>query len=335
MNDTAFEFHFLPNDTPSLPVRLWRELKAQYKEFSANPSEYVKASMANDAIGRKRTKLLLFGTSIAALSLISFLGITLVLYIWAVNEAEANAALTEERVEITMIDPGQIPKIEMPKKAERAGGGGGGGRNEPRPPSRGVLPKASLTPPIVAPSTHPPIIQKPSLPVAPTIQMQPELLPPQQKDLPIGLPTGVVGLPSDGPGSGKGIGTGKGGGVGSGDGTGLGPGRGFNTGGGDPNLGGGDGGPNSPLTAKLQILNRPRPNYTEEGRKNKIQGVVVIEAVFRADGRITSPRVVRGLGYGLDEKAIEAVMQIRFRPAERSGNPVDYKTKVTVSFQLL
>jgi len=146
------------------------------------------------------------------------------------------------------------------------------------------------------------------MPVAPTIQVNPQLIPPQNPNLPIGLPTGQVGPPSDGPGSGKGIGSGKGGGVGSGDGTGFGPGHGKGTGGGDYSEGGGDG-DSSPPTVKLQILNNPKPEYTEEARKNKITGIVVVEATLKADGRIIGPHVIRGLGYGLDEKAIEAVMK--------------------------
>src|SRR5262249_48306464 len=111
-------------------------------------------------------------------------------------------------------------------------------------------------------------------------------------------------------------------------------GHGKGTGGGDYSEGGGDG-DNGPITSKMSVLFQPRPDYTEEARKNKITGTVVVEAVFRADGKISGARVVKGLGYGLDEKAIEAVMKIQFRPAERNGKPTDLRQRVRVSFQLL
>ena len=333
MNDTM-NLHFLIDPPPSLPVRLWRELRIQTKEFTANPGGYVKSSVANDAIGRKRTRLLFFGMIIGIIViggsvLFSFA------YWWLTHKNVVLAASNPsgELSQLTMIDT-DIPKIELAKKDKRAGGGGGGGKNEQTPASKGRLPKASLTDPIVAPTSHPPVIEHPSLPVAPTIQVNPSMIPPQNPNLPIGLPTGVVGPASDGPGSGGGIGSGKGGGIGSGDGTGLGPGHGKGTGGGDYSEGGGDG-DSSPLTAKVQILTKPRPDYTEEARKNKITGSVIVEAVFRADGKVSGPRVVRGLGYGLDEKAIEAVMRIQFRPAERSGRPVDLRQKISVTFSLL
>ncbi|HZS46026.1 MAG TPA: TonB family protein [Blastocatellia bacterium] len=333
MND-ARELRFLVEQPPSLPVRLWRELKIQTREFSANPGGYVRSSMANDAIGRKRTKSLMFGLSIGFIIIGGFVGFSFAL--WWLNHHGLDAKADTKKddlTQLTMVDT-DVPKIDLPKKDKRAGGGGGGGKNEPTPASKGRLPKASLTDPIVAPTTHPSPIEHPSLPVAPTIQVNPQLIPPQNPNMPIGLPTGVVGPPSDGPGSGGGIGSGKGGGIGPGDGTGYGPGHGKGTGGGEYSEGGGDG-DSGPITSKLQLLSNPRPDYTEEARKNKITGTVLVEATFRADGKIAGARVVRGLGYGLDEKAIEAVMKISFRPAERNGKPVSIKQNIKVSFTLL
>lgn len=163
------------------------------------------------------------------------------------------------------------------------------------------------------------------------MQVDPRLVPKQPDNMQLGLLNGIEGPPSSGPGKGGGIGTGSGGGVGSGSGTGLGPGRGWNTGGGDPSLGGGSG----IGVTKPQILSQPRPSYTEEARTNKIEGTVMIDAIFGADGRIRAVHVIRGLGYGLDEKAIEAALQIKFRPATRQGMPIDLRYRIEVSFTIL
>ena len=88
----------------------------------------------------------------------------------------------------------------------------------------------------------------------------------------------------------------------------------------------------TPPTVPVQILNKPMPEYTPEARKNHITGVVMVEATFKADGHIADIVVVKGLGYGLDEKAIEAFLKTQFRPAESNGRPVDFRTKIAVTF---
>jgi protein TonB len=191
-----------------------------------------------------------------------------------------------------------------------------------------------MTETIVAASTHKLPTEHPDLPVIPTVMVQSGVIQPPQ-NLQFGLPNGREGIPSDGPGNGPGIGTGDGPGAGSGRGRGVGPGQGWNIGNGPPQIGGDPNDHLGPLTSKLVLLNSPRPDYTEEARREKIQGQIIVEAMFRSDGTISSIRVVRGLGYGLDEKAIEAVSKIRFRPAERQNRPVDVRQKITVTFQLL
>jgi TonB family protein len=151
---------------------------------------------------------------------------------------------------------------------------------------------------------------------------------------PIGDLAGLPSLPSSGPGTGAGIGRGAGTGVGGGDGGGVGPGRGGNAGGGNIGLGGGGG--VQPMTANLRptILYKEKAKYTEEARQNKIQGTVVLNVVFTADGRIISIRVVRGLPDGLTEKAIEAAQKIRFNPAVKNGAPVSVRGNLEFSFNL-
>ena len=205
-----------------------------------------------------------------------------------------------------------------------SGGGGGGGLKAPKPPSRGRLPKPSnkqLTPP--TPRIRNP---RPLLPVEPTV-IVPQLAQLPAIDLPdYGDPLGIPGPPSPGPGSGGGIGTGTGTGVGPGEGAGVGPGKGGGIGGGVFRVGGGV----TPPT----VLSRIEPVYSEEARKAKYQGVVVLSAIVRKDGSIEILKVVRSLGLGLDENAIRALKGWRFRPGMKGGKPVDVALNIEVNFSL-
>ncbi len=82
------------------------------------------------------------------------------------------------------------------------------------------------------------------------------------------------------------------------------------------------------------ILSKPLPSYTDEGRKRHIEGEVQLEVVFMASGHIRILRVLRGLGYGLDEAAIAAAQKIQFVPAKRGGQPVDAEARIRMVFQL-
>jgi TonB family protein len=130
------------------------------------------------------------------------------------------------------------------------------------------------------------------------------------------------------------MGDGKGGGMGPGDGRGYGPGTGFNTGGGDPRLGGGSGGPATNVDQRPIPLNSPQPRYTEDARKNKIQGTVTARVLIGADGVVKRVTILRGLPDGLDEQAIQAAYQLRFKPAMKSGQPVAYQMSVVIEFNL-
>src|SRR5216683_6529974 len=81
-------------------------------------------------------------------------------------------------------------------------------------------------------------------------------------------------------------------------------------------------------TTPVDILEKPRPEYTAEGRSLKIEGDVVLEMVFLANGTVQVNRVVSGLGHGLDEAATRAAKQIKFKPARREGQPVDFPARV-------
>jgi TonB family protein len=87
-------------------------------------------------------------------------------------------------------------------------------------------------------------------------------------------------------------------------------------------------------TKPVVILSIPRPVYTAEGRANKIQGVVLLEVVFTTSGEVKVQRVIKGLGYGLDQAAAKAARQIQYRPATRDGRPVDFDAIARIVFEL-
>jgi TonB family protein len=87
-------------------------------------------------------------------------------------------------------------------------------------------------------------------------------------------------------------------------------------------------------TTPVEITFKPNPVYTDEARSMKLQGEVLLEVGFSADGTLHVNRVVRGLGHGLDEAAVAAANKIRFKPALRSGQPIDSTAVVHVTFQL-
>jgi TonB family protein len=227
-----------------------------------------------------------------------------------------------ENVQVVDISP-YLPQLAPSSK--KAGGGGGGGDRSPTPPSKGALPKFSMeqfTPPM-AKLPNP----EPKLPMQPTLVGPPEIKLPQIASNLWGDPTGVNGPPSNGPGSGGGIGTGSGGGIGSGSGGGLGPGSGGGVGGGAFAVGG-------DVTEPVPIYD-PDPPYSEEARKAKYEGTVTLKITVDAQGAVRDVQVVKPLGLGLDEKAIETVRTWKFKPGRKNGTAVTVWALVEVTFHLL
>lgn len=89
-----------------------------------------------------------------------------------------------------------------------------------------------------------------------------------------------------------------------------------------------------PATEPLEITFKPRPVYTEEARKLRVEGEVLLEVMFSASGELHVQRVVKGLGHGLDQAAERAAAQIRFHPAKRNGQPCDSVALVHINFEL-
>jgi TonB family protein len=201
-------------------------------------------------------------------------------------------------------------------------GGGGSGHDE-RPSSRGVLPRISrmqFTPPTVhTPNPNPQLSME-------TTVVSPDIEQPAMKGQ-VGDPfEGAQGPPSDGKNGGNGIGNSNqpAGGIGPAETPGAGPG---------PNLGI-HGNPRMGGIKPPQTIFAPDPEYSEEGRKIKVQGAVVLWVVVSADGLVRDVRVQRSLGFGLDEKAVEAVRRWKFKPASIDEQPVAVQINVEVRFRL-
>src|SRR5580765_5539888 len=90
----------------------------------------------------------------------------------------------------------------------------------------------------------------------------------------------------------------------------------------------------APIDTPVNILDKPKPQYTAEGRSLKLEGDVVIDVVFLSNGTMQINRVVSGLGHGLDESAVRAAQQIKFKPAKREGQPVDFPARVRIEFRM-
>jgi protein TonB len=229
-------------------------------------------------------------------------------------------ALASTQVRMTSAKLTQIdelvapPSLKMPPKALTAGGGGG--QVAPTPAAQGRLPKFAETQ-IVTPKAPP--MEQPKIVVEPTVVMQKDLKMANSALPNLGMPNSpIVGTGSMGGGSGTGIGTGNGAGVG--------PGTGGNGGGGAYRIGGG-------VSAPVPI-SMPDPEFSEEARKAKMSGNVLVYLWVDPTGRPSHVRVIRGIGMGLDEKALEAVKQYRFKPAKKDGVPVAVEMNVEVGFQI-
>lgn len=242
------------------------------------------------------------------------------LVMWSGHWMFAHREEVKQRVEGLVTD---ISPYVLPPSAREAGGGGGGGDRDKLQASKGSPPKFAaeqITPPMVVRRN-----EDPKLTADATVIGPPQLTLPQTAV--VGDPlSGVLGPPSNGTGSGGGIGSGSGGGVGSGRGPGVGPGAGGGIGGGLYRVGGGVSAP--------KTLFAPDPEYSEEARKAKYQGTVLLWLVVGPDGRPRDLRIVRSVGMGLDEKALDAVRTWRFEPARKDGQPVAVQIQVEVSFRL-
>jgi TonB family protein len=251
---------------------------------------------------------------------VTLVGLSLALIFWKGFGIRA-IAVKEPATEVVDLKP-YTPIA--PKMKDIMGGGGGGGDRDLVQASKGKMPKLDtrqITPPQVIRNDHP------KLAVEPTIVMPKNIAVPNNNMPDIGMPTSTqTAVLSNGTGSGAGMGSGKNGGLGSGSGGGYGPGSGGGTGGGVYHVGGGVSGP-------VPIF-QPDPEYSDEARRAKYTGIVMVSLIVDAQGNPQRVRVVRALGMGLDEKAIEAVKQYKFKPAMFQGKPVPVEVNIEVNFQI-
>jgi protein TonB len=216
-----------------------------------------------------------------------------------------------------------ISPYALPPSTDKSRGGGGGGDRDRVPESKGGLPRFTreqVTPPTIIVRN-----EQPKLPAEPTVVGPPALTvpPPPQIGNPL---SAIFKQPSNGTGFGGGLGSGSGGGIGSGHEPGVGPGYGGGIGGGVFRVGSGVFAP--------RAIYGPDPEYSEEARKAKYQGTVLLWVIVGPDGRPRDIRVQRSLGMGLDEKAIEAVRKWKFEPAMKDGHPVAVQVNIEVRFRL-
>lgn len=222
-------------------------------------------------------------------------------------------------IKFVLTDP---PPPVMPV-AKQLGGGGGGGAHHLVPPVKAPLPTpvvhtVHMLPPQIA------MIEHPKLPEEPSSQVNMQV----KTAMPImGMPDSPqIALASQGSGAHSGFGAGIGGGIGVGQGSGTGVGGGGGIGGGIMNVGGG-------VSAPV-VIHAVEPEFTEEARKSNFQGTVSIQLIVDPQGNPQDVRVVHHLGMGLDQKAVEAVQQYKFRPAMYQGHPVAVQLVVEVDFRL-
>jgi len=220
--------------------------------------------------------------------------------------------------------PIDLTDYKGPKELKTAGGGGGGGDRSFLEANKGKLPKLEKQP-VLPP--QPQTFEKPIIPMQAAINVQKNIQLPDNALPDIGVKSSANIVLSAGTGNGGGMGTGSGGGLGSGSGNGYGPGYGGNTGGGLYRIGGG-------VVAPV-LIHSVDPEFSDEARRAKYQGICLISIIVDRDGNPQDAHVVRALGMGLDEKALAAVKQFRFKPAMKDGKtPVPVMITVEVNFRL-
>ena len=304
--------------TPSARnVRISRDASPPaWPSFGLDPTEKYSSRpiFAIDSLTFKRDK-----TSSAISFVVHAVVITLVL----VLAIKARTVVMPEPTTIVM--PVDFKLTTPPKilpSAKSMGGGGGGGAREIVEASKGHLPtvvaKMQIMPPQII------RIDQPKLGIEPT-----ELVKiPDSSDLPnLGVANSPqIALASQGRGSGSGFGQGLGGGIGAGHGSGAGPGIGGGYGGGLMSVGGGVSAP--------QVIHSVEPEFTDDARKANYQGNVSIKLIVDSQGNPQDVRLASHLGMGLDQKAIDAVKQYKFRAAMYQGHPVSVQIVIDVSFHL-
>ena len=284
------------------PAGLEQRLAARFAQrdeppiWSAKPFAFAESISAKRSSASVWTALAMHAAAIAAIA--------------ALIAAKVPIAAPVKLVTALMAPPPPPPVAPQAKKI-----GGGGGQHDLGPVTQGHLPKLAQTQ--IVPPKAPPTIP-PKLAVEPSVVVQPNLKLADNTMPNLGMPNSNL--------KGFSMGNGNGTGIGSGEGAGIGPGSGANIGGGVYQVGGSV----RPPIVTYQV----DPEFSEEARKAKFSGNVVVSLIVGADGEPRNVHVLRGVGMGLDEKAVAAVQQYRFKPATRNGKPVAVYLNVDVNFEI-
>lgn len=285
---------------------LARLAQAAEPEFAPTRSSAASALFASPELGKSQRSAASLWTAVgvhaAAIAFIAFVVAAKTGIVMAPKPAVPVA-------DLSIAPPPPPPALHADKMA------GGGGQRDFAPASVGRLPKFS--PEQILKPTQAPRIEA-RLNVEPTVNVQTNLKMADNNMANLGLPNSTL------PGASLGNGTGSG--IGSGNGNGVGPGSGGNTGGGVFRVGG--------SILKPELLSGPDPEFSEEARKAKFSGNVEVYLIVDEQGNPSHVKVARGVGMGLDERAVEAVRQYRFKPATRNGKPVKVELYVDVDFNI-
>ena len=246
-----------------------------------------------------------------------------VVHITAVVLLLAIARFIPEKVYQTIL-PNRLPQDLVWLVDPGPGGGGGGGNKSPDPPKPAELKgQEKINVPAVKPEDPKPVeLEKvPEKPPEPLLN-----IPVQTMAASAAISPGDISSGQASNSTSRGSGTGTG--VGPGQGSGLGPGTGGGIGGGAYDIGNG-------VTSPIPTF-QPKPRYTADAMRAKVQGVVVMSAIVLPDGSVTDIQVIRSLdqSFGLDEEAKRTAAQWRFRPGTRLGEPVPVRIKIELEFNL-
>jgi protein TonB len=237
-----------------------------------------------------------------------YIAVALLFIFWGARKIQQfQDKKTMQLIALTTPPPMSVAKDTM---------GGGGGQRGQTPVTKGQLPKFAdqqITPPKAPP------LEQPKIPMPdPIIEVQKDLRMANNNMPNIGLPTSPL--------IGTSMGNGSGSGIGSGNGSGLGPGSGGNYGGGLRKIGGG--------VSMPVVIHKADPEFSDDARRAKFMGTVLVTLIVDQSGMPQNVHLLRGVGMGLDESAIAAIQQYRFKPAMENGKPVAVALNYEVAFQL-
>ena len=300
-------------DALRFPLKLAREAAEAARTFASNPVTFIKTLAGGGAVPKENQKRIGAGLSVAMV--VYAVALSIIYGSYYISHRNRSNVESKKQIEVTLLALPPVIAVKPPPLVKQAGGGS----------NQLTLPKQ--------PAEQPkPEVVKPRPELRPLDQIQPK--PDPQAELVRAASTADAAGPSSITTAGASGGSGTGGGAGTGHGTGVGPGNGSLVGTGESVDYNGVFSVGS-VTVRPQILGRPIPGYTDEARRNQIEGSVKVSVLLKADGAVSDIKVARGLGYGLDEKAIEAARQLRFVPAQKDGHAVSVRLFVEFKFSLL